>query len=100
MGQTRCGFILCFTKKVDQNTKVIFVIHGSSRDVKKYISPWLESIENKNIILVAPHFSSTSYPNYALLEMATSSGKILTDQSKHLTDSISAFFTFLKVNIL
>ncbi len=28
--------------------------------------------------------------------MATSSGKILTDQSKRLTDSISAFFTFFK----
>ena len=83
-------------KQVDQNTKVIFVIHGSSRDVKKYIRPWLKSIENKNIILIAPHFSSTSYPNYALLEMATSSGKILTDQSKNLTNSISAFFTFFK----
>ena len=40
-------------KQVDQNTKVIFVIHGSSRDVKKYISPWLESIESKNIISVS-----------------------------------------------
>ena len=66
---------------------------GTSRET---VSRVLKILENKNIILIAPHFSSTSYPNYALLEMATSSGKILTDQSKYLTDSISAFFTFFK----
>ena len=83
-------------KEINENTKVIFIIHGNSRNVEKYLNEWIEPSKNKNVILVAPHFKKSSYPNFATLQMATSSGKILKDQSNNLKNSLSSFFSYFK----
>lgn len=83
-------------KEINENTKVIFIIHGNSRNVEKYLNEWIEPSKNKNVILVAPHFKKSSYPNFATLQMATSTGKILKDQSNNLKNSLSSFFSYFK----
>ncbi len=83
-------------KEINNQTKVLFIIHGNSRDVKKYLNLWLEDAKDKNVILVAPHFTKENYPNFGTLQIAKSSGKILNDQSNNLTNSISSFFTYFK----
>ena len=83
-------------KEINENTKVLFIIHGNSRDVEKYLNQWIEPSKDKNVILVAPYFDKISYPNFATLQMATSSGKILKDQSNNLKNSLSSFFSYFK----
>ena len=83
-------------KEINNQTKVLFIIHGNSRDVNKYLNLWLEDAKDKNVILVAPHFTKENYPNFGTLQIAKSSGKILNDQSNNLTNSISSFFTYFK----
>lgn len=83
-------------KEINNQTKILFLIHGNSRDVKKYLNLWLEDAKDKNVILVAPHFTKENYPNFGTLQIAKSSGKILNDQSNNLTNSISSFFTYFK----
>ena len=83
-------------KVINKNTKVIFIIHGSSRDAKRYLNAWEFDAKNKNVILVAPYFTNEYFPNYATLQMATSSGRILKNQSNNLKNSISSFYSFFK----
>ena len=83
-------------KEIDENTKVIFIIHGNSRDVERYINLWLEPSKDKNVILVAPHFTRSNYSNFGTLQIARSSGKILKNQSNNLKNSLSLFFTYFK----
>ena len=42
--------------EVNTETKVLFIIHGASRDADRYLSMWLDAAKDKNVILVAPHF--------------------------------------------
>ena len=83
-------------KEINQNTKVIFIIHGNSRDVERYINLWLEPSKDKNVILVAPHFTRSNYSNFGTLQITRSSGKILKNQSNNLKNSLSSFFTYFK----
>ena len=83
-------------KEIDENTKVIFIIHGNSRDVERYINLWLEPSKDKNVILVAPHFTKSNYSNFGTLQIARSSGKILKNKSNNLKNSLSLFFTYFK----
>ena len=83
-------------KQINKDTKVLFIIHGASRDVNRYLESWIESAKDKNVILIAPFFSEESFPFFSTLELATSSGKILKNSSKSLTNSISSFYTFFK----
>ena len=45
------------TKEIKKYTKVLFIIHGASRDVNRYIESGVESAKDKNVILIAPFFS-------------------------------------------
>ena len=83
-------------KQINKDTKVLFIIHGASRDVNRYLESWIESAKDKNVSLIAPFFSEESFPFFSTLELATSSGKILKNSSKSLTNSISSFYTFFK----
>ena len=83
-------------KEINENTKVLFIIHGNSRDAESSLKQWKEISINKNIILIAPHFVKSSYPNFWSLQMAKSSGKMLKDQSNNLKNSLSSFFTYFK----
>ena len=83
-------------KEINENTKVLFIIHGASRDVEKYLNQWIEKPQDKNVILVAPHFTKENYPYFATLGMATSSGRIIKNQSNHLRDSLSSFYNYFQ----
>jgi len=83
-------------KEINENTKVLFIIHGASRDVEKYLDQWIEEHQDKNVILVAPHFTKENYPYFATLGMATSSGRIIKNQSNHLRDSVSSFYNYFQ----
>ena len=57
-------------KKIDKDTKLLFVIHGNSRNAEDYISAWLPFVENKNVILVAPRFDKRNFRYFFLLGSA------------------------------
>ena len=82
--------------EINNDTKLIFVIHGASRDVKRYLEAWLEQSKDKNVILVAPFFSKDSFKYYNTLGLASSSGETFKNSKTKLTNSISSFFTFFK----
>jgi len=81
---------------IDENTKVIFVIHGNTRNAEDYLSEWRPYIAKKNVIVVAPKFTKESFKYFALLEMAQSSGKVNKDESEYINNSISLIFNFIK----
>ena len=86
-------------KSIDENTKIIFVMHGASRTARKYLNDWLPLAKNRNVVLIAPEFSKESYPEYVYLMMATERGKLLQDQSLYLTDSLGLLFDFFKAKL-
>lgn len=83
-------------KKINKDTKVLFIIHGGSRNVDKYLNLWRDPAKDKNVILVAPHFTRENYQFYATLGMAKSSGDIINNEVNWLTNSIASFHTFFK----
>ena len=83
-------------KEINKDTKVLFIIHGASRDVNKYLEAWIDDAENKNIILVAPHFKKDSFKYYSTLGLASSSGKMMDDSKTNLSNSIALFFNIFK----
>ena len=86
-------------ESIDENTKIIFVMHGASRTARKYLNDWLPLAKNRNVVLIAPEFSKESYPEYVYLMMATERGKLLQDQSLYLTDSLGLLFDFFKAKL-
>ncbi len=83
-------------KEINEDTEVLFIIHGASRNVERYLKASSDDAKNKNVILVAPFFSKEYFPNYQTLGMSKSSGKIINNKNRHLDNSISSFFTFFK----
>ena len=83
-------------KEINKNTKVLFIIHGGGRNVDKYLNLWRKPAIDKNVILVAPHFTRENYQFYATLGMARSSGDIIDNKVNWLTNSIASFHTFFK----
>ena len=83
-------------KEINKNTKVLFIIHGGGRNVDKYLNLWRKPAIDKNVILVAPHFTRENYQFYATLGMARSSGDIIDNKVNWLTNSIASFYTFFK----
>ena len=51
-------------EEVNEDTKVLFVIHGASRGAKSNFTKWYEYTKSKNIILIAPKFGKTAFPSY------------------------------------
>ena len=39
--------------EVNTETKVLFIIHGASRDADRYLSMWLDAAKDKNVILTS-----------------------------------------------
>ena len=83
-------------EKINEDTKVLFVIHGNSRNAEDYLSAWIPHIKNKNVIVAAPQFNKANFRNFFLLEMAESSGNVNKDKSKYINNSISLFFNYIK----
>ena len=83
-------------EKINKDTKVIFVIHGNSRNAEDYLSAWIPHVINKNVIVAAPQFRKIDFRYFFLLEMAESSGKLNSNKDEYLNNSISLFFNFIK----
>ena len=86
-------------ESIDENTKIIFIMHGASRNAEKYINDWLPMAQNRNVVLIAPEFSKELFPDYVYLMMSTEKGKLLKDQSLYLTDSLGLLFDFFKAKL-
>ena len=96
--------------EIDEDTKVLFVIHGASRTAESYFTKWYEYTNNKNIILIAPKFDKAAFPSYNSLVVDKKlaqgkgckyeySGYCLEPQnnpSNSLSDSISLIFDYFR----
>ena len=81
---------------INEETKVLFIIHGGSRNAYDYLKIWIELSKNKNIILVAPEFSRNNHNDYALLNMSDHYANPNKNNEEYLDMSISSFFNFFK----
>ncbi len=83
-------------KVIDEDTKVLFIIHGGSRNARSYLKVWMELSINKNIILIAPKFSRNNHNDYALLNMSDHYANANDNREDYLDLSISLFFNYFK----
>ena len=83
-------------EEINEDTKVIFVIHGNSRNAEDYLGAWIPHVLNKNVIVAAPQFTKIDFRYFFLLEMAESSGKINVNKNEYINNSISLFFNYIK----
>ena len=81
---------------INEETKVLFIIHGGSRNAYDYLKIWIELSKNKNIILVAPEFTRNNHNDYALLNMSDHYANPNKNNEEYLDMSISSFFNFFK----
>ena len=79
---------------ITQNTEVIFIIHGNSRNADDYLEVWSELAENHNVFLIAPEFNRSNFPSYNTLMMSTSDGRIRKNKDLYLHNSIDLIFDY------
>ena len=90
------NFLFSLPKKIDKDTKILFIIHGNSRNADTYLNTWKDLANERNVILVAPEFTRENYRNFNTLMMSKSNGDILKDKALYLDNSIEYFFNFFK----
>ncbi len=78
--------------EVNENTEILFIIHGGSRDAEKYLKDWLPHAEDKNLIVISPLFTKEAFPFYGTLMMSDYDGKQIKDQSLYLDSIIGEIF--------
>ncbi|MDC1171154.1 hypothetical protein OAT61_02660 [Gammaproteobacteria bacterium] len=81
---------------INEDTEVIFVIHGNSRNADDYLSAWIPLVQNKNVIIAAPNFDKKNFRYFFLLESAESNGTINKRSDSYINTSISLFFNYFK----
>ena len=81
---------------INEDTEVIFVIHGNSRNADDYLSAWIPLVQNKNVIIAAPNFDKKNFRYFFLLESAESNGTINERSDSYINKSISLFFNYFK----
>jgi pimeloyl-ACP methyl ester carboxylesterase len=79
---------------ISENTKIMFIIHGASRKAKQGLNDWLPLVEGRDVVLIAPEFSSEFYNEYAYLMKTTQTGRVLKDTSRDLESSLGDIFDF------
>lgn len=85
-------------EKSGANIPVVFVMHGTKRNGRKYRNIWIEHAEKKKFLLLVPEFSEKYYPgseNYNLGNMFSPSGKP-TDRSKWTYTAIEHIFDYVR----
>lgn len=83
-------------KTIDNDTKILFVVHGNTRNADDYLNTWIRLTKDKNIAIFAPHFKRSSFIGYNTLQMSTSNGKIRTNTDLYLNNSIDVLFEHIK----
>ena len=88
-------------EKVNNETMVLFIIHGASRTAESYLEDFIPLIEDKNLIAIAPKFSIESYPHYAFLNRSAIDGKKLPAGTPNIDNSLGDIFEIIssKYNI-
>ena len=79
---------------ITSETKILFIMHGASRNAKGYLSDWLPLVEGRDVVLIAPKFSKEFYPEYLYLMKSNSKGRPLKDSSLGLESSLGLLFDF------
>ena len=87
-------------EEVNQDTKVLFVIHGASRTAERYLNHWKSLTFDKNIIVIAPKFSEDSFPSFNTLVIDSKTEGYLLNPDNYIGDSISMIFNFLSLNLI
>ena len=82
-------------EEVNDETMILFIIHGASRDAKGYLKDFFPHIQGKNLIAVAPQFSEDYYPHYAFLNRSQIDGKKLPTDSPKLDNVLGDIFEVL-----
>ena len=83
-------------EEINNQTQVLFIVHGGARDSEKYLDIWKKFSEHKNIILVAPEFKRADYEDYEYLNISDDYGVLNKNLNEHLHNSLSIFFSFFK----
>ena len=83
-------------EEINNQTQVLFIVHGGARDSEKYLDIWKKFTEHKNIILVAPEFKRVDYEDYEYLNISDDYGVLNKNLNEHLHNSLSIFFSFFK----
>ena len=86
-------------QSIDQNTRILFLIHSGTRTADQYINDWIAIAKDRNVVLVAPMFSKTYFKEYAFLMMSTENGKFLDNKSLHINNSLGVLFDFFKAKL-
>ena len=88
-------------EEVNDETMLLFIIHGASRTAEGYLEDFLPHIQEKNLIAVAPKFSIESYPHYAFLNRSGIDGKKLPAGTPNIDNSLGDIFEIIssKYNI-
>lgn len=81
---------------INDETKVLFVIHGNSRNADNYLNTWIKLAKNKNYAIFAPHFKRSQFISFNTLQMSTSSGRIRNEANLYLNNSIDLLFDHIK----
>lgn len=66
-------------KTLNEETKVLVVMHGTLRDAENYLNTWIDLAKGKNLLLLAPEFSKAQYPGvggYNLANISTGEGAL------------------------
>lgn len=82
-------------EKVNDETMVLFIIHGASRTAEGYLEDFLPLIQEKNLIAVAPKFSKDSYPHYAFLNHSAIDGKKLPAGTPNINKVLGDIFEII-----
>ena len=90
------GIFYHLPETVDENTKILFIIHGNTRNADDYLKVWKKLTEGENVALFAPHFTRNSFISFNTLQMSTSNGVIRPDKNLYLNNSIDTLFEFIK----
>ena len=81
---------------INNETKVLFVIHGNSRNADNYLNTWIKLAKDKNYAIFAPHFKRSQFISFNTLQMSTSSGRIRNEANLYLNNSIDLLFDHIK----
>ncbi|MFL2722017.1 MAG: hypothetical protein ACJ0E6_06075, partial [Gammaproteobacteria bacterium] len=60
-------FLYTLPKKIDKDTKILFIIHGNLRNADTYLNVWQDLANERNVILVAPEFTRENFINFNTL---------------------------------
>ena len=82
-------------EKVNDETMVLFIIHGASRTAEGYLEDFIPYIQEKNLIAVAPKFSKDSYPYFAFLNRSAIDGKKLPAGTPNIDNALGDIFEII-----